>query len=145
MTLSSWDSAIAQLVGLGWSYETAAAEIRRQRPELAPALIEDQQLDRTREKEEQAECVKIYRAHGCLIYSTSQYRAARVSVGQPDLLVFQPRVHAFWFHEVKRPAGGRQSSAQCEFEQLCRACGIRYVLGDRRAAWQTLRDLGVAE
>jgi len=144
-TFSEYDAAVAQLMSLGKPRILAEQLVREQLPHLAPATLEAQAaaLERTREKEEQAECVKIYRAHGCLVYSTSQYRPSKVSAGIPDLLVFSSRVHAFWFHEVKRAVGGEQAPAQREFQEYCEQCRIRYVLGDRSAAWSILRETGV--
>lgn len=95
------------------------------------------------EKAEQWECVRIYRANGCEVYSTSQARAAKVSPGIPDLIVFHVRVGAHWYHEVKRPIGGVQSSSQAEFQSQCVATGVHYILGDRSEAWAILRKIGV--
>lgn len=143
--LSPFDDAVAQVMSLGYSRAIAEARVREQLPHLAPPPISADKDERVIEKEEQAECTKIYRAHGCIVYSTSQYRASKVTPGVSDLLVFNPRAHAFWFHEVKRPVGGKQSPDQREFQEYCESCGIRYVIGDRSVAWQTLRDIGVTD
>lgn len=141
-TLTEYDRLVALMVERKVPREKAEEAARR---ELG-LTIESQELSdaaRTLEKTEQQECIRIYLAHGCVVSSTSQYRPAKISAGLPDLLVFAPKVHAFWMHEVKRSVGGVQSPAQREFQHRCEECGVRYVLGDRTAAWQTLRETGV--
>lgn len=44
---------------------------------------------------------------------------------------------------MKRPVGGRYSPAQLEFRDDCRAAGVGWVGGDRRAAAEQLRAIGV--
>src|SRR3990167_2417162 len=61
------------------------------------------------EKEEQAACIKIFRAAGCAVYTTSQYRPSKVSAGIPDLwVVHEGTRRAFWF-ECKKQSGGVMS------------------------------------
>jgi hypothetical protein len=92
--------------------------------------------DERLEKEIQSECVRIYRAHGCIVYETSQKRRAKVSPGIPDLMVFHAAKEAFWFHEVKTPRGSL-SPAQEDFRDRCAETGTLLVWGgvdDARAA-----------
>jgi hypothetical protein len=148
MNLAAYEAAVADLVSrTGCDPAKAEQLVRAQLPHLAPPPHpgEAQLRANVLEKEEQRECVKIYRAHGCVVYSTSQARASKVSAGIPDLLVFAPRVGVFFVHEIKRSAGGVPSSAQAEFQSLCFGCGVRYVIGDRAAAWDTLRKIGVIQ
>lgn len=141
----TFDETVNALVrSTNCSRDQAIALVRSQMPQLTPPPAETTKDERILEKEEQWECMKIYRAFGCIVYSTSQSRAAKVSPGIPDLLVFLPRAHQFWYHEVKRQVGGEQSPAQREFQEYCADCGIAYILGDRSVAQQQLVDLEVA-
>lgn len=77
-----------------------------------------------REAEVQAGLVRLFRACGGVVYSTSQgYRkergGTRMTPGLPDLVVFFPRgTGRLLFFEVKRP-GGKRSPAQEQFGKLC--------------------------
>lgn len=137
--------------------EKAEAEARRQLG--APAIAPDPDAERNArilEKTEQLEIVKLFRAHGCKVYSLSQARASKQSPGLPDLWVTKAwtvtpiagglphRRHlAFWW-ETKRQVGGKRSSAQIDFAEECIAAGVGYGFGDRYAAAQYLVDLGIA-
>jgi hypothetical protein len=146
VSTTDFDAAVTQLMQLtSCNRGKAEAIIRQQAPHLAPPPNpgEAELRENVLEKQEQAEVVKILRAHGCVVYSLSQARASKQTPGLPDLWVFHPRAHAaFWF-EVKRSVGGMQSGAQAEFQSLCFGSGVRYVLGDRCAAWDVLRTIGV--
>lgn len=146
--VSAFDSAVSELMAKTNCSRDRAQQIIREQSGLAredASTIDSAQAERQLEKAEQWECVRIYRAHGCEVYSTSQARAAKVSPGLPDLIVFHVRAGAHWYHEVKRPVGGVQSSAQAEFQSHCEATGMQYVLGDRSEAWATLRKLGITD
>lgn len=89
------------------------------------------------EKEVQAEVIKFYKRHGCIVYNHSQPRKAKyLTPGAADLQVFSPLSdnlpHAWrsmWFHETKRPKGGVYSDDQLQFAALCREAGISVVGG----------------
>lgn len=144
MSTLTFEDIVSQLVSIGYDRALAELEVRRQHPHLTPLVSAPAKDESVLEKQEQWACMKVYRAFGCAVYSTSQSRAAKVSPGLPDLLVFAPRVHAFWYHEVKRQVGGVQSSAQKDFQEYCADCGIPYVLGDRTMAEGQLIAIGVA-
>lgn len=102
-------------------------------------------LDLTLEREVQHDVVKLYEDLGCVVARLSQYRASRVVEGLPDLLVFPPlrarSAGPFW-HEVKTPSG-KQSPAQLEWQRLCEARGVVYVVGGTAAAIDQLRAIGL--
>jgi len=144
--LSEFDEMVSQMVAMKIPRHMAEAAARRKlglrsAGEEIGAAVANKAL----EKAEQSECVKIYRAHGCVVYSLSQPRATKQSPGLPDLVVFAPRYRAAWWHEVKRPVGGVPSPAQVDFQQRCAECGVRYVIGDRTVAWNILREIGAAD
>ena len=134
--MSDYESVVEQLVAQGVPRDRAERYAREKFP-TPPADIE--RKANVLEKEEQAIIMKIARAIGCTVRSTSQARASKVSPGIPDLWIsHRARCFAGWF-EVKRQAGGRTSSEQIDFGEECRAAGIAYGLGDRFqfAAWLT--------
>lgn len=98
---------------------------------------------RIREKEEQAAIIKLFRAHGFTVRSTSQSRASRVALGLPDLWVtHNTKPLAFWF-EVKRQSGGVLSEFQKDFAADCERCGVKCMAGDRYHAEAFLRSQGL--
>ena len=139
-TLSDFDMVVSELVALGFPREKALYAARERYPDVAQRTDGERATRENRwEKEEQAECVKIFRAHGCVVYSLSQPRATKQSAGFADLFVFAPRVQRAWWFEVKRAVGGVQSAAQREFQALCRVCGIPYYIGGVAEAWGLAR------
>jgi hypothetical protein len=109
---------------------TAAAE-----PD--PAQLEDA---------ERREVVRVYRAFGCLVYNLSQPRRAKyLTPGLPDLWIVHRGSGRAWWHEAKRPVGGRYSGPQLEFRDGCATCRVDWVGGDRRDAQERLVAIGVAE
>jgi hypothetical protein len=110
--------------------------------ELDTRIAED---DQRLEKQIQADVVKAYRAHGCIVYSLSQPRATKQTPGIGDLYVLWPEMHfegpATWWHETKTPTG-RASPDQVEFREYCDRCGEGYVIGGLAAAEAKLREIG---
>lgn len=106
-------------------------------------------VDLTLEREIQRDVIELYRSLGCLVAPTSTGRrgGTRNAPGLPDLYVFPPiRAYAiglqpFW-HETKRPSG-HQSPAQIEWQMLCEARNVAYVLGGTEAALIYLRSIGL--
>jgi hypothetical protein len=94
------------------------------------------------EKEVQRAIIRLYQSVGCVVYSTSQVRASRVSEGTPDLYVFPPRGKPAFWHEVKAP-GGVLSDDQQRFRALCRAAGAPHIVGGLDVAHQMLETLGI--
>lgn len=98
------------------------------------------------EREIQRDVVKLYRAHGCVVYEFSQKRASKQTPGIGDLYVFNPELHAYgpaaWWHEVKT-ATGRLRPDQNVFGELCQQCGVWYVVGGVAAAEAQLARLGM--
>ena len=115
--------------------------------ELAERIVED---DARREKEIQAEIVKLYKALGCKVYNLSQPRASKQSPGLGDLWVvhlasgWNRKGKTAWWHETKTPKG-KQSEDQREFQRECKACHVGYVLGGVLAAEEQLLAFGIAE
>jgi hypothetical protein len=143
MSLLTFDAMVqslrAQGVPLALAETTARRELRLPAPD--PAAQRDANV---LEKAEQAEVTKTYRAFGFDVYSTSQYRAAKVTPGIPDLwCVHRERPIAFWW-ETKRQVGGRLSPAQLLFQESCQRCDVGYGTGDRHAAAEHLVALGLA-
>lgn len=103
------------------------------------------------EKVVQQHVVGLFRTAGCVVMSTSQYRASHVAVGLPDLLVFapQPGIRASTWFEVKaRDKAGRLKPLrpeQVEFQQLCATCGTPYHWGDLEVCQQVLVSWGLGE
>lgn len=87
--------------------------------------------------------MKLYIAHGCLVRNLSQARRTKQAPGLPDLWIVHRGKRQAWWHETKRSVGGRYSPAQLEFRDDCAACGVGWVGGDRRAAAEKLRAIGV--
>lgn len=71
---------------------------------------------------------KLVRSLGGHYAHNSQKRRSKVEPGISDSLIFFPRHRRFAFWEAKR-IGGKQSSAQKLFQELCEGCGLDYVLG----------------
>jgi hypothetical protein len=134
--------------------ESRRRELRRREGKpLAPEPVELQQreneIDARREKEIQAEIVKLYRAFGCRVYNLSQARATKQTPGLPDMWVVSmdsglARASKLaWWHEVKTPKG-EQSEAQREFQIECKLCYVGYVVGGVQAAEAQLLTFGIA-
>lgn len=89
---------------------------------------------------------KLVRALGGHYAHNSQKRRSKVEPGISDSLIFFPRHRRFAFWEAKR-VGGKQSSAQKLFQELCEACGIDYVLGPLEAleAWIIANSIACKE
>lgn len=102
-------------------------------------LEEDSRLER----QIQADVVRLYRAHGCIVYSLSQTRASKQTPGIGDIYVLNPVKKRAWWHETKTPSG-RQSPDQREFALLCHSCTVGYVLGGVEAARMHLKAIGYA-
>ena len=82
-----------------------------------------------------------YKAVGCTIYSTQQFRPSRQALGLPDLYLVHPRLGGFW-HEAKRP-GGRQTPVQRAFQATVEEAGVDYVLGGVEEAMAYLERRGL--
>lgn len=107
---------------------------------VEPDTDDEQRL----EKAEGHEVDKVLRAFGGRVYNLSQSRASKQTPGLPDRWVFFQRVAwAGWF-EVKRQVGGRLSSAQELFLDLCEATGTHYTVGGRKEAEELVISLGLA-
>ena len=123
--------------------ERRAARRRQGLPLTAtPAEIEQQaREDNLRlERDIQRGCVKYYRAHGCVVYETSQKRAAKVSPGIPDLIVFHPRSGLHWYHEVKTPSGELRPD-QKDFREQCLLTKTTHIVGGLAAAGLVVETL----
>jgi hypothetical protein len=96
--------------------------------------------DARQEKEIQWECVKFYRAHGCVVYETSQKRASRIAPGIPDLIVFHPRSGKHWYHEVKTPKGELRPD-QKDFREQCLLTHVTHIVGGVAAAGLAIETL----
>lgn len=113
--------------------------LRAERRHHTPAPDPDQL-----EEAERVEIIRIYRAHGCKVCNLSQPRHAKyLTPGMPDLYIVRRPSREAWWHEAKRPVGGRYSPAQIEFRDDMAACSVGWVGGDRQAAIAKLRGLGV--
>ena len=129
----------------------ARAHVEQQRAEQAAraererlAALTDADVRRL-EKAEQALVVRLFRAFGCTVRSTSQARASKVAPGLPDLLVHHRPTRQFWFWETKRPQGGTLSPDQVDFAEDCEACRVAWYSGSLRDAESVLCDIGIAE
>lgn len=113
--------------------------------EETPAEREErlQSEDMRLEKEIQRDVVKLYRAHGCIVYALSQTRASKQTPGIGDLYVLNPVKKRDWWHETKT-LFGRQSPDQREFSLLCHSCTVEYVIGGVEAARRQLKAIGYA-
>ena len=96
------------------------------------------------EREEQAVCVKLLRACGFIVRSTSQYRASHIAEGVPDLMLHHRGLRAAgWFEVKKYKARGYHplardnwrheplSEKQVIFREDALACGQLYGCGGR--------------
>jgi hypothetical protein len=99
-------------------------------------------LDLTRETEVQAAVMRVYQAFGCEVRRFNEGRRTRVSVGWPDIFVFNRQKATHWVHEAKVP-GGQQSEEQSATQELCEACHLSYVLGGVHEAQQQLQKVGL--
>ncbi len=140
-TLAAHLELVAQLERAGVSHDAAVREATRRLGMAPDAPAREQHV---LEKAEQAAIVKLFREHGCTVRSTSQARAAKISIGFPDLFVTHKTLPLAFFWESKRQVGGIISEAQEEFGADCWRCGIRWYAGDRHAALKVLRYAGLA-
>lgn len=140
--LSTFDEIVAQIQLTTGCDRVRAEQIATQngyQPRVSAEAREN-----AREKDEQIEVAKVYRAFGFKVYSLSQPRATKQTPGIPDLwCVHRSLPIAFW-HETKRTKGGRVSEQQQEFRDDCLRAGVGHVLGDRYAARSHLITLGLA-
>jgi len=122
-----------------------AEKAAREQLNLPPADEEPTERDaQIAEKEEQGMIVKLFRAVGIRVYTTSQARPAKVSPGIPDLwCVHKDAGVCFWW-ESKRQVGGELSTAQQEFRDECAAGLVNWGSGDRWAARAFLVRIGLA-
>lgn len=73
------------------------------------------------EKDVQKAIVYTLRKCGCTVLISSQTRASRVTVGFPDLMVWNPRKSKWYALEVKRPKGrGVSTKTSDEQRELVR-------------------------
>lgn len=107
-----------------------------QRAKVVPI---EQQL----EKDEQRDVYRLYTAVGCEVVWFSQPRETMQTAGIPDLKVYCVRKGLTWWHETKRPQGGRQSDAQLRFQQRAKRCGEHYILGGWEEAVRAVQMFGL--
>ena len=100
-------------------------------------------VKRVSEKVVQAAVVRCYEAFGCIVYAHSEPRAALVTPGYPDLSVYCPRRHHFWWHEVKAPKGKLRPS-QIAFKRVAESCDETVVVGGLAEARAQLVKIGLA-
>lgn len=110
---------------------------RRRAAPAAPSLAH------VLEKDEQRDVYRLYVAVGCEVIWLSQPRATMQTEGIPDLKVYCRRKGLTWWHETKRPQGGKQSPSQARFQVLAEACGEQYVLGGWEDAVRMVRKVGL--
>jgi hypothetical protein len=104
-------------------------------------LIDDE-ADRL-EKEEELRIDRLYKALCLKVVRFSQPRRTMQTEGIPDRKVYVERKGLTYWHEVKRPVGGKQSEAQKKFQEMAERCGETYVLGGYNAAYDHLVAIGV--
>jgi hypothetical protein len=96
------------------------------------------------EDDEQALIMKLFRAHGCIVRSTSQKRRSAVALGLPDLIVHHVGAGKAWRWESKYGPRAKLSPAQRQFIADERACRQLVGVGDLWAAGEWLVHLGIA-
>lgn len=99
------------------------------------------------ERHVQAGIVRLFKACGGVVYSTSQgYRhdpgGTRMTPGLSDLVVFFPRLQRTLFFEVKAP-GGKRTPAQGVFAETVVHSGSSYGFGGMDAALACMRQWGL--
>lgn len=124
----------------------------------APDPIQEKRRETLREKEVQAEVIKLYKRHACTVYNYSQPRKAKyLTPGAADLQIFSPEIaplgdplnllanrgRVMWYHEAKRQMGGVYSDDQLKFAALCREAGVTVVGGGVEEARKQLERLGL--
>lgn len=112
----------------------------RQRAIRAARNAKARPIENQLEKDEQRDVYRLYTALGCEVVWFSQPRATMQTEGIPDLKVYCRRKGLTWWHETKRPQGGKQSDAQKRFQARAEACGEHYVLGGWEEAVQVVRQ-----
>lgn len=137
----------------GWNGDGPMTETQERRKEM---LLE---------REVQQAVIKRYVRHGCKVRIYSQPRKAKyMTTGGADLQVFSPvfqSVDAYvigskvtpdvfarpkrimWYHETKRPVGGRYSDDQLTFASDCREAGIDVLGGGVDIAQAQLDRLNI--
>lgn len=98
-----------------------------------------------REKDEQADIVRLLRSLGAAVYVSGTVRprgdtpGTRQTPGIPDLEAFLPRRgtggngYRLLKVEVKRSKGGRLSPDQQAYRDVCQAADVPHVVGDLTA------------
>ena len=112
---------------------------------LSPAELEQRskEEDDRLEKLIQAECRKVFLAHGCRVYWFSQKRKTGQTPGIPDLYVFRlaKPLLSFWF-EVK-PPGKELDPDQVAFKEECELTNTLHAWGGVADAWRALHRFGI--
>lgn len=109
----------------------------------APTLVDVVPRELVGEKQEQLEVYRLYVAVGCEVIWFSQPRATMQTEGIPDLKVYCVRKGLTWWHETKRPVGGKQSVAQARFQYFAERCREHYVIGGWEEAVQAVQAFGL--
>lgn len=132
------------LIRAGVPREKALA---RARAELGiPDVRTTEQLEADDARDEKrivAAADKQLRALGFVAVNFSQPRESKQTPGIPDREYFHPGRGIFLKWEAKT-ATGRQSPAQCQYQEWCRACGVPYVLGTDQDLFEWLISQGIA-
>lgn len=106
------------------------------------------------EKAEQKSIIYAVRVLGGHVASTSQYRASRVALGLPDLLIAFPAKGVAFFFEVKgrlRRKGADDDPLkplrpeQARWRETYERCGWKYYWGDYACLVAALHELGIVE
>lgn len=101
----------------------------RRRAIQAARLAKVTPIEQQLEKNEQSDVYRLYISVGCEVDWYSQPRESMQTKGIPDMKVYAVRKGLTWWHEAKRPVGGKQSDAQRRFQVRAQACGEHYILG----------------
>lgn len=145
-TAAEYDNYVSQLRAANVGEEAAHKAARIKYPDAAAqkAAMAERASDEL-ERVEQWEITKLYRTFRFDVYSTSQYRRAKITPGVPDLWVMHTELPIAFWHEVKRSKGGRFSEPQIRFREQAQRAGVGYISGDRYAARTHLITLGLAQ
>lgn len=119
---------------------------------LSPAMQRRKEM--LLEKDVQQRVIKLYVSYRCKVRVYSQPRKAKyLTPGQADLQILSPlrerRVYGdtprvMWYHETKKPKGGRYSDDQLLFAADMRECGIDVIGGGTEEAQAQLNRLSIA-
>lgn len=141
--MSAYDDMVTALVAQNVPRDKAEKRARELCAD-APAPANEQRDENVLEKAEQAECYKLFRGYGCVVYNLSQARATKQTPGLGDAwIVVKNQPLAFWW-DTKRQVGGKLSPAQEEFRDHCLRAGVRYHHGSRFDVVKLLLELGLA-